>query len=59
MLYVYTNEFLITMNYDGMDKSTVSRIIVRMSEAIASLTNIYIKLPQTRKRDFMDSEKFF
>jgi len=41
-----TNGFLITMgDYGGMDKSTVSRIIVRVSEAIASLAHNYIKLP--------------
>lgn len=43
-----TNGFMITMeDYGGMDKSTISRIIVKVSEVIVSFAHIYIKLPQT------------
>ncbi|XP_018374641.1 PREDICTED: putative nuclease HARBI1 [Trachymyrmex cornetzi] len=55
-----TNGFLITMgDYGGMDKSTVSRIMVRVSEAIASLANIYIKLPQTQEDILRTQRNFF
>lgn len=55
-----TNGFLITMgDYGGMDKSTVSRIIVRVSEAIASLAHIYIKLPQTQEEISQAQRSFY
>lgn len=54
-----TNGFLITMgDYGGMDKSTVSRIIVRVSKAIASLAHIYIKLPRTQE-DILRTQRNF
>lgn len=54
-----TNGFLITIgDYGGMDKSTVSRIIVRVSKAIASLAHIYIKLPRTRE-DILRTQRNF
>lgn len=34
-------------DFGGMDKSTVSRIVVRVSEAISGLYNQYIKFPNT------------
>ncbi|XP_018392760.1 PREDICTED: putative nuclease HARBI1 [Cyphomyrmex costatus] len=46
-------------DYGGMDKSTVSRIMVRVSEAIASLANIYIKLPQTQEDILRTQRNFF
>jgi len=55
-----TNGFLITMgDYGGMDKSTVSRIIVRVSEAIASLAYNYIKLPRTQEEILRAQRNFF
>lgn len=55
-----TNGFLITMgDYGGMDKSTVSRIIVRVSKAIASLAHIYIKLPQTQEEISQAQRNFY
>lgn len=55
-----TNGFMITMgDYGGMDKSTVSRIVVRVSEAIASLAPIYIKLPQTQEEILRAQRNFF
>ncbi|XP_011861742.1 PREDICTED: uncharacterized protein LOC105558586, partial [Vollenhovia emeryi] len=54
-----TNGFLITMgDYGGMDKSTVSRIVVRVFEAIASLAHIYVKLPQTQE-DILQAQRDF
>ncbi|GAB1869285.1 Putative nuclease HARBI1 [Camponotus japonicus] len=55
-----TNGFMITMgDYGGMDKSTVSRIVLRVSEAIASLAPIYIKLPQTQEETLRAQRNFF
>lgn len=55
-----TNGFMITMgDYGGMDKSTVSKIIVRVSEAITSLAHVYIKLPQTQEEISRAQINFF
>lgn len=55
-----TNGFMITMgDYGGMDKSTVSRIVVRVSAAIAFLAPIYIKLPQTQEEILHAQRNFF
>ena len=51
-------------DYMGMHLSTVSRIVVRVSEAIASLRNMYIKLPEAEnnlrkiQQDFYDVAQF-
>lgn len=63
-VYATGGHLLALADFGGMSKASVSRIVVRVSEAIAALRPIYIKFPQTEEeirktqQDFYDLYSF-
>lgn len=55
-----TNGYMVTMgDYGGMHKSTMSRILVKVSRAITSLAQQYIKMPITLEEIRTAQNKLF
>lgn len=55
-----TNSFLITLgDYSGIHMSTASRVIVKVSRAIAALSPHFIKMPATENERRLSQTKFY